>query len=296
MLLAALRERLSSWDVWLRPWVLHAVTDDVIRSVRTNLEPWELASLARMLDGVHLESLPGSVLGDVLDEKRDTDGTYQLVPHDGTMSALQFRVRNLLVKPRLADLQRARAAECGVQPESNDRALRSFTVVPRSAWDDSRKPSSPAIRQAILGIVIHHDSVEYPADVSGEERVRALLLSVRRLGWSDVPYHYLIDVDGRILEGVPEWAVTPTRTWHDAADLLHVALLGNYSRAEPPEAQLQSLIALVEQKAGQHHVPNNLISLHSDLVGTECPGQLADERLTPRPWCPPPSGEVSAAR
>lgn len=294
MLLSALRARLLSWDVWVRPWVLHAIAGDIARSVKTNLEPWEMASLARMLGGVRLESLPGSVLVDVLDEAHAVDGAYELVPHDGTLERVQFRVRNLLVKPKMAELQQLRAGECGAQPELDETAPPSFILVPRSGWDVGPPPPPPAARQEIHGIIIHHDAVNYPAELSGEDRVRSLLRSVFRMGWRDVPYHYLIDVDGRVFEGAPEWAVTPSRTWHDAADLLQVALLGNYSRSQPSAVQLQSLIELVERKASQHHVMRNRISLHSDLIGTECPGPFVRERLTPRPWCPPPETEPSS--
>ena len=114
--------------------------------------------------------------------------------------------------------------------------------------------------------------------------MRALLRGVReKYGWSDLPYHYLVDRDGRVFVGRPERYAGDTHTEYDPGDALHIALLGNYSKLEPTAAQMDAVIALVVMKADQYNLTPSAIFLHGDLADTECPGsQRAPPFQSPR--------------
>ena len=164
---------------------------------------------------------------------------------------------------------------------------RSPHIQARAAWDHSPPVPYAGRVQQIRRIVIHHDAVDYRPEQTGEDKVRALLRSVRRDGWPDLPYHYLIDRDGRIFAGRPEQFAGYTNNRHtgyDPGDTLHIALLGNYNRLTPTAAQLESLITLVRAKANQYAVPDSAIKLHAELAATACPGRNLRAALAARPW------------
>jgi len=158
-------------------------------------------------------------------------------------------------------------------------------IVERSAWDTFPPSSYVGRPQHVRRIVIHHDAVDYPPEQTGEMKLRLLLRASReRAGWPDVPYHYLIDRDGRIFSGRPEQYVGETRTPYDPSDALQIALLGNYSQLEPTPAQTSALVALVRAKARQFGVAADDIKLHADLADTECPGTNVRRRLARFNW------------
>jgi len=158
-------------------------------------------------------------------------------------------------------------------------------IVPRAAWDTSVPQPYELPQQQIRRIVIHHDAVDYRPGQSGEEKVRALLRGVReKYGWSDLPYHYLVDRDGRVFVGRPERYAGDTHTEYDPGDALHIALLGNYSKLEPTAAQMDAVIALVVMKADQYNLTPSAIFLHGDLADTECPGANARRHFSRLDW------------
>jgi len=171
-------------------------------------------------------------------------------------------------------------------PHLGCAARRTVAIVPRAAWDPLPPASFALPAQHPHRIVIHHDAVDYRPDQTGEEKMRLLLRASRqREGWPDVPYHYLIDRNGRIFTGRPEKYPGDTRTDYDPTDALHIAFLGNYSKLEPTPAQLDTLRRLVRVKARQYGIAATEIRLHHELVAdTECPGDNVRRRLEDVVW------------
>jgi hypothetical protein len=169
-----------------------------------------------------------------------------------------------------------------------DRAIApDLVLVPRDAWDAAAPLPHLGPPQAVRRIVIHHDAVTYRDGQSAEEEARLLLSGVRRdsaRAAADLPYHFLIARDGRVLAGRAEAASGETRTDYDPADALHIALLGNYDQLEPTAAQLAALRALVRRKADEHAVPGDAIHLHADLATTSCPGSQLRRALERVRW------------
>lgn len=293
-LLFALRDRILSFRVALNPIAVWRLAQRASAAIDTDMEPWEMAALLRLVAGLEVESMPPTVLGDVVEAWTTPEGAAVLRPLTGELRPIQHRIRNILLKPALAELQAALAARCS--EDLPEFAHGAPIVVPRWAWDHSSPRSDTPQRQQIRGILIHHDAIRYGDDLAGEDKLERLARSLRnQYGWEDLPYHYLVDVDGRVFEAAPEWAVTRTRTWHDPSGLLHVALLGNYSVDRPSEAQVTSLLQLVRWKAEQYRIPGSRIHLHGELVTTECPGRHLRERLRGKPWCSPllPDGDLT---
>ncbi len=285
--LVALRDRASSLRTRLDPLVLWRLANAMAAAIETNLRPWEMAALRRLMDGVEIERLPASVFTDVLDAAYEADGVFRLRPRGDSLESIRHRLANPLERPSVADRLAALALECGDSLlHSVEQSLPPIPV-PRWVWDLSGPIVDTGVGQNVRGIVIHHDGIRHRPHKSGEAKAAALRKSVlRSSGWTDLPYHYLVDVDGRILEGAAESATTRTHTWTDPSDLLHIALLGNYAVDRPTEAQVESLLRLVDVKAREYDLPASHIRLHSELVATNCPGALAAEALQPLPRLP----------
>jgi len=275
--LLAIKDRLFSPTVVLNPVIVHHLVGDVIDSVRTNLGASEIVALARLASNLYSGAVYRTSLAQeqVVAKIWGEDDTYLLEPAGIGFEAIRSRMRELLAGS-------ARAAA-----PAND--VRPLAIVARQEWD-AHPPSYQGPPQVIRRIVVHHDGVHYDGPVPGSEKMRRLLQSVQRLnGWRDVPYHFVIDVDGRVYEGRAESWPGDTKTDYDPSGL-HIALQGDFSEQQPTAAQLDSLARLVERKAGQFHVEPTELYLHSELAETQCPGAGAVAALGAAPW----RGEHSA--
>jgi len=269
--LLAVKDRLFSPTIVLNPVIVHHLVGDVIHSVRTNLRASEIVALARLAANLDSSGVRRTSLAqeEVVAEMRGEDGTYLLEPAGIGFEAIRLRMRELLSAAAMAS-----APVNGVQP---------LAIVARREWD-AHPPSYDGPPQVIRRIIVHHDGVHYDESVPGSEKMRRLLQSVQRLnGWPDVPYHFVINVDGRVYEGRAESWRGDTKTDYDPSGL-HIALQGDFSEQQPTAAQLDALARLVELKASQFHVEPADIYLHSELAVTQCPGAGAVAALAAAPW------------
>ena len=100
-------------------------------------------------------------------------------------------------------------------------------------------------------------------------------------GWSDVAYHYMIDWDGRILEGRPV-DLLGAHTEHNNRGSIGVVLMGDFSRQRPTPKQLASLKALLRWLVAVHGInPKNILG-HHHLKYTTCPGKYLNDPWDPR--------------
>ncbi len=92
-------------------------------------------------------------------------------------------------------------------------------------------------------------------------------------GWSGIGYHFVIRKDGTIERGRPEWAVGAHaygENWHT----IGIHLSGDFSVAEPTEAQIESTAMLLANLCVDYGLPidDDHIVGHRDLMSTDCPG------------------------
>ena len=92
-------------------------------------------------------------------------------------------------------------------------------------------------------------------------------------GWSGIGYHFVIRKDGTIERGRPEWAVGAHaygENWHT----IGIHLSGDFSVAEPTEAQIESTAMLLANLCVDYGLPidEDHIVGHRDLMSTDCPG------------------------
>jgi len=90
-------------------------------------------------------------------------------------------------------------------------------------------------------------------------------------GWKDIGYHYLIDWDGRVLEGRPVDRIG-AHVENKNTGAIGVVLMGNLSRQRPTEKQQASLRALLKWLMHSHEIPADRITGHYQNKHTTCPG------------------------
>ena len=90
--------------------------------------------------------------------------------------------------------------------------------------------------------------------------------------WWDVPYHYLIDLDGTIYEGRDARFAGDTNTTYDPRGHLLISVMGNYTLQQPTEAQLEAISDLMAFGLKKYGLTMKDIGTHSTHADTSCPG------------------------
>jgi len=92
--------------------------------------------------------------------------------------------------------------------------------------------------------------------------------------WIDIPYHFMIDLDGKIYEARPINLPGDTNTEYDPTGHALIEVMGNYEIQEFSENQMKSLVALSAFLAKEFNVPVSDIKSHKDYSEmTVCPGK-----------------------
>jgi hypothetical protein len=128
----------------------------------------------------------------------------------------------------------------------------------------------------IRSLVLHHSGDAEPLrpddDVVGKLR-RLQSWSRTDRNWWDLPYHYLVDLDGRIYEGRDHHFAGDTNTRYDPRGHLLISVMGNYNLQEPTRAQVDALSRFFAWAMSELEVPADSIRGHADVADTSCPGE-----------------------
>jgi hypothetical protein len=132
------------------------------------------------------------------------------------------------------------------------------------------------IPHEIMRVTLHHIGSAQP--LRPEDDPAQVLRNLQAWGardrnWWDVPYHYLIDLDGRVFEGRDWRYMGETNTDYDPAGHFLISVIGNYELQEPTSAQLESIADLMAWALARFDVPAERIGGHYHFAGTSCPGQ-----------------------
>jgi hypothetical protein len=128
--------------------------------------------------------------------------------------------------------------------------------------------------QEINKITIHHGGVEFKKDEDPVQYLRNLQDWSRiEKGWIDIPYHFMIDLDGNIYEARPIQYPGDTNTDYDVRGHALICVMGNYEIQTLSQHQLDQLIKLTAFLAEKYHVPVDSIKGHKDYAETACPGK-----------------------
>jgi hypothetical protein len=128
----------------------------------------------------------------------------------------------------------------------------------------------------ITHVTLHHTGSPEPLrpDDDPREKLRGLQSwGARDRNWWDVPYHYLIDLDGRIYEGRDWRYMGETNTTYDPEGHFLISVIGNYERQEATAAQIEAIADLMAWALSRFDVPVDRIGGHYNYAQTGCPGK-----------------------
>lgn len=164
-------------------------------------------------------------------------------------------------------------------------------IYPRSSW--TRVEVSPDIPEdpEKTRIVLHHTAdyvsdaqkaltgrASWDAAVSHARRALAFHKHIR--GWKDIGYHYIIDWEGRILEGRPV-ELLGAHVEHYNKGAIGIVLMGDLSRQRPTDKQVASLKELLAYLMDQYHIKPDRIAGHYQMKRTICPGTYLNNLWDP---------------
>jgi hypothetical protein len=155
-------------------------------------------------------------------------------------------------------------------------------IVTRAMWQ--AKPPLPGMsQQQPGGIILHNTGVDSNPKIPLETKMRNLQsFSQRELHrvsgqikktWPDVPYHFYIDILGRIAEGRDVRFAGDTNTNYNTSGFIQVVLEGDFGKETPTPDQLESVRRLLVWLTLSWHLRIEDISVHKDHAPTTCPGR-----------------------
>jgi hypothetical protein len=148
-------------------------------------------------------------------------------------------------------------------------------IVPVSAWGGTPADPASARKQVITHITLHHQGEPFKPGTDPRQYLRNLQSWSRGTKhWADIPYHYIIDLDGVIYEGRNINFAGDTNTEYDPMGHALIEVVGNFEEVEPNQKQLDAVVDLMAMLAAKYHVPVERIASHRDYSGqTVCPGK-----------------------
>jgi hypothetical protein len=147
-------------------------------------------------------------------------------------------------------------------------------IVPVSAWGGTPADAAQAHRHTITHITLHHQGEPYRPGTDPQQYLRNLQTWSRNTKhWLDIPYHYIIDLDGKIFEGRKIDYAGDTNTEYDPTGHALIEVVGNFEEVEPNQQQLDAVVRLMALLAKKYGVTLDHIASHRDFSKqTVCPG------------------------
>ena len=148
-----------------------------------------------------------------------------------------------------------------------------LSVITRTDWGWTPLPREIE-KHHLEKLTIHHGGEFFPEDKDPVEYLRNLQKwSREEKNWIDIPYHYMIDLKGKIYEARPLQYPGDTNTDYDPAGHALICVMGNYEEQVVSAAQLESLAKLCLFLTEYFEIPIETIKGHKDYTETLCPGK-----------------------
>jgi hypothetical protein len=148
------------------------------------------------------------------------------------------------------------------------------SIVAVATWGGT--PADPALahHQTVTHITLHHQGEPFKPGTDPQQYLRNLQTWSRGTKhWLDIPYHYIIDLDGKIYEGRKIEYAGDTNTEYDPTGHALIEVVGNFEEVEPNQQQLDAVVRLMALLAKKYDVPLDHIASHRDFSKqTVCPG------------------------
>ncbi|HSK20681.1 MAG TPA: family 10 glycosylhydrolase [Longimicrobiales bacterium] len=138
------------------------------------------------------------------------------------------------------------------------------------------------IPHEITHVTLHHTGSVQPLRPEDDpvQKLRGLQSwGASDRNWWDVPYHFLIDLDGRVYEGRDWRYMGETNTTYDPRGHFLISVIGNYGLQEETPAQVEAIADLMAWAIARFDLPLDRIGGHYDYADTTCPGEHLKQYL-----------------
>lgn len=175
----------------------------------------------------------------------------------------------------LCVLLAALASGCAAVPAADPVAGIETRIISVAQWGGTAADATRARVHVPTRITLHHGGETFPRSRDPREYLRSLQSWSRNdRKWIDIPYHYLVDLNGTIYEGRDIRFAGDTNTDYDPAGHALVVVLGNYEEIEPSPAQLAAVVDIMSMLAARFRLDPASIAAHKDYArNTLCPGR-----------------------
>lgn len=132
------------------------------------------------------------------------------------------------------------------------------------------------IPHRITHVTLHHTGDSRPLGPTDDPvaRLRGLQSwGAAERNWWDVPYHYLLDLEGDVHEGRDWHFMGETNTTYDPSGHFLISMIGNYDHQEPTPAQLAAIADMMAYALRSFNLPLEKIGGHYHYAETGCPGK-----------------------
>lgn len=132
------------------------------------------------------------------------------------------------------------------------------------------------IPHRISHVTLHHTGDSRPLGPGDDPvaRLRGLQSwGAAERNWWDVPYHYLLDLEGDVHEGRDWHFMGETNTTYDPSGHFLISMIGNYDQQEPTPAQLAAIADMMAYALKTFNLPIERIGGHYHYAETGCPGK-----------------------
>ncbi|MCS7054145.1 MAG: DUF1343 domain-containing protein [Ignavibacterium sp.] len=150
----------------------------------------------------------------------------------------------------------------------------SIEIIKREVW--GWQPITQAIPEHNIDkITIHHGGELFTEEKDVIQYLKNLQKwSRNEKKWIDIPYHYIIDLKGKIYEARQIIYPGDTNTDYDPTGHALICILGNYEEQTLNQLQLNALINLIYFLKERYKIPIEKIKTHKDYsTETVCPGK-----------------------
>jgi hypothetical protein len=155
-------------------------------------------------------------------------------------------------------------------------------ILTRQEWH-AELPLFAMKPQQVTGIILHHTGLRHTSGISLEDRLHILQhssqkprsLGPRRVGppLADSPYHYYIDMTGRIGEARDPAFAGDTNTHYDPMGYLQVVMEGNFQTIPVTRRQFAAMRDLLAWLMLVYDLTPGQVTVHKQHAATACPGR-----------------------
>ncbi|MFC0602766.1 peptidoglycan recognition protein family protein [Streptomyces palmae] len=262
---------------------------------------------ARVLTGKGAEPLPAGLRLDLIDPGKGA-GTSRGLDRTPEPPTPEEETVQQALQGELSELDPSGLEEADMAAAGHPFVGPRPPIITRAGWgaDESLRGRQFSYNKTVKAAFIHHSGTGNNYTCA---QAPALLRSIYRYhvktnGWRDFGYNFAIDKCGNIYEGRAGGvarAVQGAHTLGFNTDSMGIAVLGTYSKANPPKAAVNAIAKLTAWKLGLFDVnPRStttmvsggsnkyrkgtkvklrVISGHRDGFATDCPGNRLYGRL-----------------